>query len=161
MAGCAAALVRAALPRYRGRHKTKIVNVIRFVELWESKQWIDPVEMDAAIDKLNDCEHVHPRMRHAFRRATDAVPIMAAYAAYIVIPYGTRPRSVNFEKLHANWINIGLDDYERDVIVGRWVIKDIERALDRRLGNMVRKAALAAAVVGDYKMAAYLVEKAS
>ncbi len=163
MAGCAAALVRAALPQYRGKHKTKIVNVIRFVEQWESKQWIDPMEINVAINRLNDCEHVHPRMRRAFRLAANTVPVMAEDSARIVIPYpySDEARFVNFKNVLAHWGNVGLDDYERNVIVGRWVVKDMERALDRRLGNMVRKAALAAAVVGDYKMAAYLVEKAS
>lgn len=161
MAGCAAALVRAALPRYRGMHKTKIVKVIRFAELWESKQWIDPVEVYVAIKRLNDCEHVYPRMCRAFRLATTTVTVMAESAAQIVVLYTSRSRFSNFENVHARWRDVGLDDSERDVIVGRWVVKDMERALDRRLGNMVRKAALAAAVVGDYKMAAYLVEKAS
>jgi len=160
MAGCAAALVRAALPQYRGKHKSKIVSVIRFVELWESKQWIDPLEMSLAINNLDDIEHVHPRMRHAFRSAANVVPTMAVHSARIVIPYNLQ-RYVNFDKVHAYWENIGLDNSERDVIVGRWVVKDMERTLDRRLGNMVRKAALAAAAVGDYKMAAYLVENAA
>lgn len=148
MAGCAAALVRAALPQYRGKCRREIVRVLRFVELWEQKQWIDPVEINRVASAL-----VFPNP------ATHVVISLVNNAAWIVI--ATRPpqRYSSFRNMLEEWHLTGLDDSERDVIVGRWVVKDIERALGRRLGNTVRKAALAAAVIGEYETAAFLVEK--
>ncbi len=160
MAGCAAALTRAALPTYRGKHKSKIVQLIWFVEIWSSKRWIDPLAIHVIIDKTEIADHVTRYVRISSRKATAAVAEMATTTAWLVVAGSKELRRSHFMNVLRYWSQTGLDDSERDVVVARWVVKDMERASDRRIGDNVRKAALAAAVVGNYTMAAYLMEKA-